>query len=362
MTTMSPTTSQQASPCRWSVRHIHQETFGRAGKARGFLPQLYRLKWLFLLIYFLFSATAFAQVRLTLRSFEVASDISARQFERLDNAGQPCALVKVYLPVPGCSFSSGARVIGDQAYKDNTYWVYLARGTKRLQIVCPDMEPCDIVWAQVGEEGVQSGVTYILKLDGYESALVHDPAETTDTPIHTTRINGYEYVDLGLSVKWATCNVGATYPYQPGYHFAWGETKLKSFYDYSNSKTNGKLMDDIAGDPDYDAAHVKWGGSWRLPTRDEMWELIDNCDWEWDTKSKGYKVTSKKNGSYIFLPAAGYYLGKKLRQDGSCGTYWSSTPEEGNTYRTHRLFLDKNLHHVDCGPRNFGFTIRAVSE
>lgn len=139
------------------------------------------------------------------------------------------------------------------------------------------------------------------------------------TPIYATisvsqdaslqwKYNGHAYVDLGLSVKWATCNVGASSPEEYGNYYAWGETTTKSSYTEDNSKTDGVSMSSsIAGDASYDAARANWGGTWRLPTASESQELIDNCTWTWTTQGgkNGYKVTSEKNGNSIFLPAAG---------------------------------------------------------
>lgn len=158
--------------------------------------------------------------------------------------------------------------------------------------------------------------------------------------------NGYEYVDLGLSVKWATCNVGATKPEDYGDYFAWGETQPKSTYNWSTYKwCNGSYntLTKYCTNSDYgtydgkstleladDAARAKWGGSWRMPTKEEQDELCDNCTWEWTTQNgvKGYKVTSKKKGytkNSIFLPAAGYRDGSSLSSVGSDGYYWSSS-------------------------------------
>ena len=140
---------------------------------------------------------------------------------------------------------------------------------------------------------------------------------------------GHEYVDLGLSVKWATCNVGATSPEDYGDYFAWGETETKSTYTEGNSKTNGKSMGDIAGNSSYDAARANWGGDWRMPTKVEMQELIDKCNWKWTTQNgvKGYKVTGP-NGNSIFLPAAGRRYRSSLYLAGRFGGYWSSTPND----------------------------------
>ena len=128
---------------------------------------------------------------------------------------------------------------------------------------------------------------------------------------------GHGYVDLGLSVKWATCNVGATSPEDYGDYFAWGETETKSEYTEENSATYGLSISQLesqgyidgAGNlnPQYDAAAANWGGDWRMPTVAEMWELINNCTWTWTTQNgvSGYNVEGP-NGNSIFLPAAGY--------------------------------------------------------
>ena len=183
------------------------------------------------------------------------------------------------------------------------------------------------------------------------------------------KINGYSYVDLGLSVKWATCNVGANSPSDYGNYYAWGETTTKSEYTGDNSKTygNSSYNRDIGGDASLDAARANWGGTWRLPTEAEFQELIDNCDWQWTTQGghKGYKVTSKKKGyegRSIFLPAAGWRYGSSLYSAGKCGDYWSSSP--GARHSQQRPYLDFNSsnHHTGWYYRYYGFSVRPVSE
>ena len=154
--------------------------------------------------------------------------------------------------------------------------------------------------------------------------------------------NGYEYVDLGLSVKWATMNVGANTPEGYGDYFAWGETTPKSEYNWVTYKWSGdtrtSLVKYIAkeGDdsgvegftmlePSDDAARVKWGGTWRMPTYDELVELGE-CKWESTTQNNvnGYKITGP-NGNSIFLPKAGWRNDKTLVNQGSYVTIWSSS-------------------------------------
>jgi hypothetical protein len=141
---------------------------------------------------------------------------------------------------------------------------------------------------------------------------------------------GHEWVDLGLpsGLKWATCNVGASSPEEYGDYFAWGETSPKSSYTLDNSVSWGESWGDISGELDHDAARANWGGRWRMPTRTEFQELIENCEWAWSTRNgcKGYVVTSKQNGNTIFLPAAGSRYESQFDRDGVDGYYWTSKP------------------------------------
>ena len=152
----------------------------------------------------------------------------------------------------------------------------------------------------------------------------------------------HHYVDLGLpsGTLWATKNLGADTLYAYGDYFSWGETETKEAYTKSNyiyhSNDNGgyqyNQFGDIAG-TEYDAATAIWGSEWRMPTYAQMEELYKNCTFEPMKTShgtNGYKVTSKKNANYIFLPAAGYRDGEYGdHQSGNyIGHYWTSTPPE----------------------------------
>ena len=174
--------------------------------------------------------------------------------------------------------------------------------------------------------------------------------------------NGHEFVDLGLpsGLKWATCNVGATKPEEYGDYFAWGEIKPKQRYDYDNYtyKSNPETLPLSA-----DAAHVNWGGKWRMPTWAEQDELRNNCTWEWTTLygEKGYKVISKKNGNSIFLPA-GCRNGSDLSGAGSDGNYWSGSLSASDS--SYAYGLDFNSSSVDWYniSRYYGQSVRAVCE
>ena len=180
------------------------------------------------------------------------------------------------------------------------------------------------------------------------------------TPKSTTPSSGgHEYVDLGLSIKWATCNVGANKPEDYGDYFAWGETKPKKSYSSSNySYTSNPTTLPLSAD----AARANWGGSWRMPTRAEQYELRNNCTWTWTTQNgvKGYKVTSNKNGNSIFLPAAGYRSGSSLDYAGSSGNYWSSSLN--TSYASSAYYLGFGSSRIDWYYRSryYGYSVRPV--
>jgi serine/threonine protein kinase len=146
------------------------------------------------------------------------------------------------------------------------------------------------------------------------------------------KYNGHEYVDLGLSVKWATCNVGASRNYESGYFYSWGEIRYKKSYDKDNCDTFGSIINDIAGSDGYDVAYATWGGEWRLPTQSEITELETQCQWESEVINgcSGYRVIGP-NGASIFLPAAGGMSGSNIAMKNDFGGYWSGTERDKST-------------------------------
>ncbi len=207
---------------------------------------------------------------------------------------------------------------------------------------------------------------------------VRKQSPSTVSKPKTGNHNGYEYVDLGLSVKWATCNVGASKPWEYGDYYAWGETETKSDYSWETykyckgTKTSmtkyckdskyGTVDNKTLLDPEDDVAHVKWGGSWRMPTMAEQDELFDKCKWSWTTQNgvKGYKVTSKKNGNSIFLPAAGYRNGSSLNDAGAYGYYWSSSLYSGYSNYAYRLYFYSGSVDWNSYYRYYGQSVRPV--
>lgn len=145
--------------------------------------------------------------------------------------------------------------------------------------------------------------------------------------------NGHEYVDLGLSVKWAKCNVGAASETAPGDYFMWGDTEghaKDAGYNFSSANYSAKGLNTIFTNLTLaqDAANANMGGEWRMPTKTELEELYNNTNVTWTTINDvaGRKFANKTDASkYIFMPAAGCYGGSSLDNWGSGGNYWSST-------------------------------------
>ncbi len=194
-----------------------------------------------------------------------------------------------------------------------------------------------------------------------------------------------QYVDLGLSsgVLWATCNVGATSPEQAGDYFAWGETAPKENYNWLNegeykwgvlnwddetnngmtkyTKTDGKTV----LDPEDDAATANWGGDWRMPTKAEQEELLNECTWEWtdnyNNTGVAGRIVTGSNGNSIFLPAAGYRDDSSLYGAGSNGHYWSSSLNSYYPYRAYYLYFSSgSFDWFSDGYRCYGRSVRPV--
>ena len=192
-------------------------------------------------------------------------------------------------------------------------------------------------------------------------------------------------VDLGLSVKWASCNLGASKPEEYGDYYAWGETEPKESYywasykwcngssstltKYNTDSFHGNVDNKTVLEPEDDVAHIKLGGKWRMPTDAEWTELrnTSNCSWTWTTINgvNGYKVQSKKSGytdNWIFLPAAGYRLDTILYYVGSDGGYWSSSLYTYNPhYAWYVCFYSGNVSRGSYD-RYYGLSVRPVSE
>ena len=187
-----------------------------------------------------------------------------------------------------------------------------------------------------------------------------------------TKHNTGKYVDLGLpsGLKWAKCNLGASKPSDYGDYYAWGEIEPKTTdyswatykwgtesnmtkYNNTDSKTTLEAADD--------AATAKLGSPWRMPTNDEIQELIDKCTWTWTTQDgvKGYEVKGP-NGNSIFLPFAGNRTGSRLDHAGVYGYYRSSSLSTGNSNKARGLYFNSSKRGLDIFGRCYGFTVRPV--
>lgn len=194
--------------------------------------------------------------------------------------------------------------------------------------------------------------------------------------------NGHEWVDLGLSVKWATCNMGASFPSEEGDYYSWGETMTKDSYiwekyqfrvsgekyidvtfsKYNTKSDRGTVDNKTILDLSDDAAHVNWGGGWRIPTKDEWEELKSKCTWTWVTPIliKGCKVTGP-NGKSIFLPAQGLLYGDTYNGLGARGCYWSSSLDIEYPQESYRMQFGADYSYCSSDDRFFGMTVRPVT-
>ncbi len=177
----------------------------------------------------------------------------------------------------------------------------------------------------------------------------------------TKSINGHPAVDMGLSIMWATMNVGASSPYDYGDYYAWGEIAPKEEYtetSYTYHDSPGTLP------ASNDVVTANWGGKWRMPTDVEWMELRTKCNW---TRIEldgiiGYKVTSKVNGNSIFLPAAGYRRKAYYNGVGSYGSYWSSSLSTDNLLKAWAWDFNSSgvINRIDSY-RYWGQSVRPVS-
>ena len=213
--------------------------------------------------------------------------------------------------------------------------------------------------------GLKTGTAYYYTYVGVDSLYIYGNINTFTT-LDDTPTPG-ETVDLGLKVKWANSNVGATRPEEAGGYYAWGETEEKSDYSkadykYYDSKNDSctHIGDSISG-TEYDVAHVKWGGAWRMPTIEDYKELYERCTWEWTTYNGVYgQLVTGPNGNSIFLPAAGYRSTTDNVTKGTAGYYWSgSLYDDGNAYF---LIIDNEIwsRSYKSRQRRYGQSVRPV--
>jgi len=226
----------------------------------------------------------------------------------------------------------------------------------------------------------QSGkVTGVKEGSAVITATTVDGGYTASCAVSVVEVPEFEAVDLGLGVRWASFNLGASAPEEYGDYYAWGLTETKSNYSWSTYKWCNGSYDSLTKyntsssygtvdyktvlDPEDDVAHVVLGGNWRMPTDAEWTELRTQCTWTWTTQNgvNGRKVTGP-NGNSVFLPAAGFRFVTDLYSAGSDGFYWSSSLN--TDYPVCARYVGFNSDYVSTGyaDRCCGRSVRPVSE
>ena len=239
--------------------------------------------------------------------------------------------------------------------------------------------------------GVADSVTYA-PIPAPKSQVLNEGGVGGAAPI------AEQAIDMGLSVKWAPWNVGASKAEENGAYFAWGEINTKETYDWGtyywmaegqsdwtninkyqikDGQTDGYWYDNVGefiGDgkstleSEDDAATANWGSGWRMPTMAELEELMneDNCTWTWvenyhGSDLNGYEVKSKTTAGLLFLPAAGYRWDSGLYNAGSYGIYWSSELDSSSADFARCLYFYSSGRGSNDYRRRNGFSVRAVA-
>ena len=262
----------------------------------------------------------------------------------------------------------------------------LEKGREIAAVVSPAEGSEFVGWFREGSNQlVSKDMMYIFTVteDIVLMALCVESEVGNDTPdkdlpvAKKTAVTDKRAVDLGLSVYWASCNIGADSPEENGTLFAWAETEEKSRYGWSNykyckngdkykiTKYSSKVDKKNIVDPEDDAAHVNWGGGWRMPTSKEVRELFDKCIWKWTEVNgiPGYMVTGP-NGNSIFLPvtSSGYFDKKSSQMKNESGAYWINECSRGNSDIAILMYISKKGKIMDGYHRHYGIVIRAVCE
>lgn len=387
---------------------------------------------------------------LSVESFRLLeNDLTANTYGTIkyDGNGNVAALIKVVTTENGFNFDVGSMGVVATSQQKGEIWVYVPGGIQRITITHSKLGelkdyyfPVPIERARtyelkllsgtvrtvVGEDAsfqgslqiesdpinsaiwlddVYEGKTpliiekmtvgnhkILVRQEGYnvkELEIVIEPGKLNMQTISLTKSEekGHTYVDLGLSVKWATCNIGAVTPQDFGGYYAWGEVKSKDNYTWSTYKycegtylslikycdVNGYgNMDNrtVLGIAD-DVAASTWRGKWRMPTNQEFEELIANCTWisaKVDNVT-GFLVKGTKPGytdSSIFLPAGGYYKDYTCTGKGSMGAYWSGSLGINSPHQARGIYFSYGGNSAlnQYGPfvdsRCYGLSVRAV--
>ena len=232
-------------------------------------------------------------------------------------------------------------------------------------------ESGDETIATVTEEGKVAGVK---KGTATITVTTEDGEKTAECKVTVIEEEGekegdYEYVDLGLSVKWATTNIGAKDETEVGSYFSWGSTSTSQTEftsdEYSKMDISGKYNSAQVQnylDTDDDTAKSVCGAHWRMPTEAEWTELISNCEITYNEEKNGYLFTSKKEGytdKTLFIPAGGYYRGTTKKGE-TTGYYWTANNTYGSYDYAACSYLTEQLCTTATQARCYGLPIRPV--
>ena len=267
--------------------------------------------------------------------------------------------------------------VGDQASLDAT--ISPDNATNKEITWTSDNEAVATVSAEGVVKAIKAGMANI-------TATTVDQGKSASCAVTV----GYvDLVDLGLSVKWASFNLGASTPTEYGGYYQWAgttdvsDTSINLFWDncpyhtgsdelsgwkkYNTDSYLGTVDNKTVLEPKDDAATVALGGKWRMPTDEEWTELIRDCSLTWTTIDgvNGYKVQSKMPGytdNWIFLPAAGWREYDSLNRVGSLGYYWSSSLGTSGPLAAVSMYFDSGIFFWGNHYRYSGFSVRPVSE
>ena len=309
-------------------------------------------------------------------SFEIdRTNITARTKPRTGPDGRNCAMLKIQTIENDLNFEGN--IVGDIQTGISEYIVYCTAGSEFIIIRRHDTEPLVVYFCDyIEQKGLDSQTCYTLKID-----LDSNDFLTTYNEKYTSVINGQKYIDLGLSVNWAICNVGANSPEEKGRLFAWGELNPKDKYtmanykffkkisssafleedNYQPTKYNFESPEGKKLQPQDDVVQFMWKDEWRMPTIDELVELCTCCSFYF-TKYKGISgwIISGPNGNTMFLPA------NDMKDEDTY--YWSSEITGSRTgaaigWKGHNAgaaILQESGPCVDFNPRYEGCMVRGV--
>lgn len=183
------------------------------------------------------------------------------------------------------------------------------------------------------------------------------PVDNSATSEPDGVLNGHCYVDLGLSIKWAETNIGAKADTLVGDYYAWGEIDTKERYDEDNYTYIGHKQHSIERKRKHDAATNAFGRGWRMPTKDEVAELVEKCSWALEATDGrcGYRVTGP-NGNSIFIPADNTSVG-----DVPTVTLWSSYSVDGDSTKAYAIQVADTIRRVEAMPAYRGMQVRGVT-